>query len=912
MMKHPSFRIALSLLTLLGMNTMAADVEPPEPLRIDSGTWHIGLSRIFGEGVRRGKPFTKNLDIYPVFEEGKLVNGLATSRTYNTSIHLIESSDVTVDVENKTLQGNLKILMTPDPWQPKDGKMFTMSVDMSGSFQEREDGSIGLSGTYTATRSDGKPWHDGSETFNGNMGGSVGRTEDNWENAFWSGGMTPEKQGEDEIARDAVQVSLGLQEGEVKSVTIGLMAQPKWGTHMPIRVEDFDFEPEAYGKVKGRFDITERHLHPAGDPTKKVQAEVHAYRVQGLNGMKMILTYEDGTVVHAAGRGSARRGSGMHDFAQLWRYDLDTRDWYAPVEGFEPVQPGEHPRLLFRKADLPALRAKAETPLGKAILARLRVLLGENGEAVTTVFNQTPPHNINKSPKDQPMGIFTSWHAAGFGFLYQITGEQKYADMARTCVEHMLAGKMDRDNRYGWMMPGTTMRASNVLGAMGYAYDLNYDGWPEDFRQQIALEIQNYSKVTASAQAGWDKKKADGKPVPERPQETTVAELVGRTGYPPGSNHYGALIGGVSVGLMAIRNDPGVDTEWVDARIAEAESNVSRLLAYGFGDGGYYAEGFPPSRLSAEGGLIQMLHALKIVMGRDYINVDRPNAKNLTLRWVYHVGGKGQGKFPSRGTYGGDDLYQEGVRGSFAQGFGAVPDEYKGALLWTYNQFFDKFETGAKTYNAGTTPHQAIYAFINWPEHAAQNPEEVLPRVLLDRDHGYIAARNRWQDENDIIVTHLVENGPKGYYAARDGQAAGRSGRMRVWGLGRKDTLDVYANGRPTYFAEGKDGSFSLTAGNPVMIDMSNTSGAELVVVTVDDPKRKPKKKKNKKAPKTTPLLAPVQLMVDGQAYTARVYTLGSGEKPQVTAEGGSIKVGAQTFNFDGKNLTASAFDAVE
>jgi hypothetical protein len=39
---------------------------------------------------------------------------------------------------------------------------------------------------------------------------------------------------------------------------------------------------------------------------------------------------------------------------------------------FVPVQPGEHPRLLLRKSDLPALRAKAKTPFGQAMMELLR------------------------------------------------------------------------------------------------------------------------------------------------------------------------------------------------------------------------------------------------------------------------------------------------------------------------------------------------------------------------------------------------------------------------------------------------------------------------------------------------------------------------------------------------------------
>ncbi|MFW6125312.1 MAG: putative DNA-binding domain-containing protein [Pirellulales bacterium] len=49
--------------------------------------------------------------------------------------------------------------------------------------------------------------------------------------------------------------------------------------------------------------------------------------------------------------------------------------WPAPVEGFQAPKAGEHPRLLFRRADLARLKARARTPEGKAILRRLRECL---------------------------------------------------------------------------------------------------------------------------------------------------------------------------------------------------------------------------------------------------------------------------------------------------------------------------------------------------------------------------------------------------------------------------------------------------------------------------------------------------------------------------------------------------------
>ena len=59
--------------------------------------------------------------------------------------------------------------------------------------------------------------------------------------------------------------------------------------------------------------------------------------------------------------------------------------------------------------------------------------------------------------------------------------------------------------------------------------------------------------------------------------------------------------------------------------------------------------------------------------------------------------------------------------------------------------------------------------------------------------------------------------------------------------------MSVHAKGT-TFFQAGADGSFVLTAGNAVAVDMSGASGTELVVVTADfkDKKSKKKKKNNK------------------------------------------------------------------
>ena len=153
--------------------------------------------------------------------------------------------------------------------------------------------------------------------------------------------------------------------------------------------------------------------------------------------------------------------------------------WPSPVPGHQVVGPGEHPRLFFRRTDLPALKARARTPEGQAIIKRLRVLLnGSDGESLPTIRNpMTTAYGKTGGPKpqksDMPVGAYSISHVAGFGFLHLLTGDKKYADLARGCFELAEQGVRDRDReaRYSWKQPGGAQRARPSRGwyALGYA-----------------------------------------------------------------------------------------------------------------------------------------------------------------------------------------------------------------------------------------------------------------------------------------------------------------------------------------------------------------------------------------------------------------------------------------------------------
>jgi hypothetical protein len=131
------------------------------------------------------------------------------------------------------------------------------------------------------------------------------------------------------------------------------------------------------------------------------------------------------------------------------------------LPGFSVARHGEHPRLLFKKSDLPALRKKAETGLGKRALADF--------------------------PKS----------AVGLGVLYQLEEDPVYAERARTAVEAHMA-----DNQSGSKMIRHRFWAYR-LEQVALAYDLCYHAWPEDFREEVRAYILSIARRMYRQRGAW-------------------------------------------------------------------------------------------------------------------------------------------------------------------------------------------------------------------------------------------------------------------------------------------------------------------------------------------------------------------------------------------------------------------------
>lgn len=495
----------------------------------------------------------------------------------------------------------------------------------------------------------------------------------------------------------------------------------------------------------------------------------------------------------------------------------DSAPWPAEVPRFEAPAPGEHPRLLFRKSDLSALRAFAKTDDGKAILDRLRKCLnGSDGESLPTSFNPEKGPITSDGSGDfgakAPLGTYTFSHTAGFGLLYQLTGEKKYAELGKQCFEKALEGYRDRDRRYAFKAPFGALRAGPSLGWTALGYDLCYDGWDEEFRTKVTRVLADYDE--------------GGKR-----NDMNLAVLT-KGSMPPFSNHFGMQAGGAALALLAVKGDPGVNAKKIEELLALSQKSMVRELTEGFGDGGFFAEGDGTGSMSSHIVFLTALQAWKTAGGRDFVT-PRPNASWTALKWIFlTVPREGVMDFwPKRGGYPQNIWSREGLSGAgyFAFPFGMLPDDEKAALLWFYNTHLAARDakSGTPFDTSNPYPHLAVCAFVNWPRELKQkNPGDVLPHAYRDSKWGFYACRNRWKDENDVVVSVLTRN-VKGYIKAD------ADGGMSVAGLGKKFKWGA-VRGQVADWQAAADGSMVLTLadGTSHAVDLSRASGADAMLVS--------------------------------------------------------------------------------
>lgn len=555
--------------------------------------------------------------------------------------------------------------------------------------------------------------------------------------------------------------------------------------------------------------------------------------------------------------------------------------WPAAISGHVAPRPGEHPRLFFRVADVPKLRKRAQTPEGRVIIERCKQLL--DGATVARTEK----------------GKFTLWDGAAFGFLYQVTGDETYAELARQSVEHAWKqGVVDRDDRYSLNPPNEPMRFGPSLSAVAIAYDLCYGAWPSAFREGQATRMQSHSAKC---------KKRGGQISLER--MATAADNPNIV-----SNHFALQVGAAGLTLLAIDGDPGTDPAKTRAWLQGVDRQARKIMTEDFGETGYFSEGPGPGVIANTWTFTPWLLAERVCGGRDWLS-PRPHglaAEWMSLKFVFQAmvfDGKPMYPNPTpNGGYGTEWIQQNGGHHAtaFCQGFGAIQASRVPAMKWVYentvrpleaSQYPSLVEPGKPTFDIFVYPHRALFAFVNWPfDQPAENPERSIPKAIGDRHQGHFLFRNRWQDADDILVSVL--------FGHRDAE---KPPRVMVWGLGMRMTFcnmpgALAGNPKLGRISEVKawrpaaDGSGIVAVGtNAVAVDFSKSSGADAVVVVTGDGADGALTGGGTKARAAT-------VVMGGRTFA--LLTLGSGTHPEPRVEGERIVLGGQSIGFDGTAIT--------
>lgn len=173
---------------------------------------------------------------------------------------------------------------------------------------------------------------------------------------------------------------------------------------------------------------------------------------------------------------------------------------------FVPLQRGEHPRVLFRKSDVPRLKRLLETPFGKA---------------ARTAMRRDPMYKTQSPVNDMDSVLW-------LGVEYQVTGDKAFADRAWEGTKAIMA-----DGSRAPFVPEVSMAWQ--IDRVSLAYDLCHDAWSESARQQVRVWLLNwYHRLVKDAQAIYQK-----------------------GNWQVGSNHTAQFYGAMGMLGLVLFDDPG-------------------------------------------------------------------------------------------------------------------------------------------------------------------------------------------------------------------------------------------------------------------------------------------------------------------------------------------------------------------
>lgn len=320
----------------------------------------------------------------------------------------------------------------------------------------------------------------------------------------------------------------------------------------------------------------------------------------------------------------------------------------------------------------------------------------------------------DEDPTDDNWNYARAWLAREAAFLYLITGDQTYAQTAFEAL-YDIHDDPDPDKR----LPEQGYGLGRAATGMGFAlaYDWASTGWTPEQKNYIKDKI-------LLALDEW----------PRYDYPNFVA---------PYSSNWVAVSRGAELVMMLSLGEEDSRTERFEQLKFWLEENIKTA----YGELGLTQEG--EGYLSYAGGfLMPAVYALRSIGDPDLeVAFGEVSFEKLALyASVFNEGqtalqfGVGEAKF-----------YPEGWS-SF------LLDSASAELKLPYQYFYDRFR-GLKNPAPADQKFEhlragSVWSVLYYPtDTTGVNPAEKLPAAIQDKENGTFLFRNRWQDENDILVS---------------------------------------------------------------------------------------------------------------------------------------------------------------
>jgi len=400
--------------------------------------------------------------------------------------------------------------------------------------------------------------------------------------------------------------------------------------------------------------------------------------------------------------------------------------WMCDAGACGKLTPADHPRVIFRKADMPALKNRMATPEGKVILERIVRLAAAQGARVPGPGKLAP------------------YPAAGLGVAYQLTGDKKYADQARHQIEAVMGqgrSGLRQDIHFG----------PHALGS-AVAYDCCYDAWEPAFR----------AKVT-----DWLNRKV---------RDLASGSNIGTFAPNPWHNHNGVRIGGcgtAAIALLGEKDSSGKPLAGLERIIHINARDCRRYFELGgVSATGWCLEGAFYKRMTWNSGPGHLVRAYNCALGGDLV-AGLPSAYAILGEWM-------EGTPSERLNTGDLGVGKDQTAGLWPTGLCCIDPAKRAGVRWLYDHTFGL--EGNRSFGFDWAFHGA-YVLTDYPfDVQPAAPGASLPWIAPDVRKGHWLFRRPWKGRDDfLMVLHNKSEVMPGCHYERSGATMD----MQLWALGK-------------------------------------------------------------------------------------------------------------------------------